>query len=86
MIVTLTPNTSLDQTVMIPAFELNHTIRATKSQYGMAGKPTDASWVLAELGLPSLALGFVAGAIGQKVETMLRSPGPCGPVAPCGPV
>lgn len=73
MIVTLTPNTSLDQTVMIPAFELNRTIRATKSMYGMAGKPTDASWVLAELGLPSLALGFAAGAIGQKIETMLHS-------------
>jgi 1-phosphofructokinase family hexose kinase len=73
MIVTLTPNTSLDQTVMIPTFELNRTIRATKSLYGMAGKPTDASWILAELGLPSLALGFAAGAIGQKIETMLHN-------------
>jgi 1-phosphofructokinase family hexose kinase len=39
----------------------------------MAGKPTDASWILAELGIPSLALGFAAGAIGQKVEMMLHS-------------
>lgn len=73
MIVTLTPNTTLDQTVMIPAFALNRTIKATRSLYGMAGKPTDASWVLAELGLPSLALGFAAGAIGQKIEMMLHS-------------
>ncbi len=73
MIVTLTPNTTLDQTVLIPAFALNRTIRATSSLYGMAGKPTDASWILAELGVPSLALGFAAGAIGQKIEMMLHS-------------
>ena len=73
MIVTLTPNTALDQTLMIPALTLNFTIRATHSQYGMAGKPTDASWILAELGITSHALGFAAGAIGQKLETMLRS-------------
>lgn len=73
MIVTLTPNTTLDQTVLIPSFQLNKTIRATSSLYGMAGKPTDASWILAKLGLPSLALGFAAGAIGQKVEMMLHS-------------
>jgi 1-phosphofructokinase family hexose kinase len=73
MIVTLTPNTTLDQTVFIPAFQLNSTIRATRSLYGMAGKPTDASWILAELGIPSLALGFAAGAIGQKIERMLHA-------------
>ena len=73
MIVTLTPNTTLDQTVMIPAFALNRTIKATRSLYGMAGKPTDASWILAELGLSSHALGFAAGAIGQKIETMLHT-------------
>lgn len=73
MILTLTPNTTLDQIVLIPSFQLNKTIRATSSLYGMAGKPTDASWILAELGLLSHALGFAAGAIGQKVEMMLHS-------------
>ncbi len=73
MIVTLTPNTTLDQTVLIPAFQLNKTIRATHSLYGMGGKPTDASWILAELGIPSRALGFAAGVIGQKVEMMLHA-------------
>ena len=72
MIVTLTPNTTLDQTVLIPSFEMNRTIRASSSLYGMAGKPTDASWILAELGVSSKALGFAAGAIGQKIEMMLR--------------
>lgn len=73
MIVTLTPNTTLDQTVLIPAFQLNKTIRATRSLYGMAGKPTDAAWILAELGISSHALGFAAGAIGQKIEMMLHA-------------
>lgn len=73
MIVTLTPNTTLDHTVFVPTFELNRTMRATSSLYGMAGKPTDASWILAKLGLPSHALGFAAGSIGQKIETMLHS-------------
>lgn len=73
MIVTLTPNTSLDLTAFIPVFQLNRTIRASHSQFGMAGKPTDAAWILAELGLPSLALGFAAGSIGHKITTMLRS-------------
>ncbi|MBI1282184.1 MAG: hexose kinase [Anaerolineaceae bacterium] len=73
MIVTLTPNTTLDQTVLIPTFQLNRTIQASSSLYGMAGKPTDASWILAKLDIPSRALGFAAGAIGQKIERMLRS-------------
>lgn len=75
MIVTLTANTTLDHTVFVPTFEFNRTMRATHSQYGMAGKPTDASWVLSTLGLPSLALGFAAGSIGQKIETMLHGRG-----------
>ncbi|MCA0454720.1 MAG: 1-phosphofructokinase family hexose kinase [Chloroflexi bacterium] len=75
MIVTLTPNTTLDLTVLIPKFELNKTIRASQSLYGMAGKPTDASWVLAELGIPSHALGFGAGSIAHKIEAMLHSRG-----------
>jgi 1-phosphofructokinase family hexose kinase len=41
----------------------------------MGGKPTDASWILGELGIPSLALGFAAGTFGQKVEAMLRARG-----------
>ncbi len=75
MIVTLTPNTTLDLTVLIPKFELNKTIRANQSLYGMAGKPTDASWVLAELGISSHALGFAAGSIAHKIETMLHGRG-----------
>lgn len=75
MILTVTPNTTLDLTIFIPTWEWNRTIRATGSVQSMGGKPTDASWILGELGIPSLALGFAGGATGQKVEAMLRARG-----------
>jgi 1-phosphofructokinase family hexose kinase len=75
MIVTVTPNTTLDQTLFVSAFQKGRTIRATQSVQSMGGKPTDASFILGELGLPSLALGFAAGAVGDRVETMLRARG-----------
>ncbi len=75
MIVSVTLNTTLDQVLFVPSFGLNTTIRASRSVQGLGGKPTDASWILGELGIPSLALGFAAGAIGGKVETLLRQRG-----------
>lgn len=71
-ILTLTPNTTLDHTVIIPSFVHGKTIRATGSVFSMGGKPTDASYILGEIGVPSLALGFAAGGIGHKVEDMLH--------------
>jgi 1-phosphofructokinase family hexose kinase len=75
MIVTVTANTALDHIYFIPKLEPNRTIRATRSLQSIAGKGTDASWVLAELGLPSLALGFAADLTGKRIESMLRERG-----------
>lgn len=75
MIVTVTANTTLDLNVFVPTFEKNRTLRASRTIQSMGGKPTDASWILGELGIPSLALGLAGGATGQKVEAMLRSRG-----------
>jgi 1-phosphofructokinase family hexose kinase len=75
MIVTVTANTALDHIYFVPKLEHNRTIRATRSLQSIAGKGTDASWVLAELGLPSLALGFAADLTGQRIESMLRERG-----------
>ncbi len=75
MIVTVTPNTAIDHTLFVPSLPMNRTTRATQSVKSMAGKPTDASWILAELGVSSLALGFAAGATGQMVAQMLESRG-----------
>ena len=75
MIITLTPNTGIDHTVQVSSFQLNDTIRAIDSAWGMGGKATDVSWILGKLGVPTRALGFAAGATGQRMENMLRERG-----------
>ena len=75
MILTVTPNTSLDHILFVPTFSLNQTIRAGQVVQSMGGKPTDAAWILGELGLPSLALGFVAGRNGEQITEMLHQRG-----------
>ena len=73
MIVSLTPNTTLDLTVFVPELVTNTTIRATRTYHSMGGKPTDAAWILGRMGVGSLALGLAAGAVGAKVKSMLEA-------------
>jgi 1-phosphofructokinase family hexose kinase len=75
MVVTITPNTAIDRTMFVPHFELGQTLRASSEAIGMGGKAADASWILGELGQPSLALGFAAGETGRRMEAMLRARG-----------
>ncbi len=75
MIVTLTPNTGIDYTLQVSSFQLNSTIRATATAWGMGGKAIDASWILGKLGIPTRALGFAAGPNGIRMESMLRERG-----------
>lgn len=73
MILTLTPNTGLDRTLFIPNFSMNHTLRASRSVLGMGAKATDVSWILGEIGVPSMALGFAGGRTGEQMIYLLRS-------------
>lgn len=75
MIVSLTPNTTLDLTVFVPKLVMNTTIRARRTYHSMGGKPTDASFILGRMGVGSLALGLAAGAVGDKVKAMLEAEG-----------
>jgi 1-phosphofructokinase family hexose kinase len=75
MIVTVTLNPAVDRTYFIGEFGWGRTIRATNNALGMGGKPTDASWILGELGYKSLALGFEAGDTGRLMEQMLQQRG-----------
>jgi 1-phosphofructokinase family hexose kinase len=75
MIVSVTANTTVDLTLFVPSFQMNRTIRASQTVQSMGGKPTDASWILGEMGIPSLALGFAAGAIGERAKAMLHARG-----------
>jgi 1-phosphofructokinase len=75
MIITLTPNTGIDHTLQLSSFQLNSTIRAIDSAWGMGGKATDVSWILGRLGIPNRALGFAAGPNGLWMEKMLQERG-----------
>ena len=72
MIVSLTPNTTIDLTVFVDRLQTNTTLRATQTVYSLGGKPTDAAWILGRMGVGSLALGLAAGSIGEKVKTLLE--------------
>ena len=82
MILSLTPNTTLDVTVFVPKLVTNRTIRATRTVHSMGGKPTDAAWILGRMGVGSLALGLAAGAVGDKVVAMLEAYGVATDFAP----
>jgi len=75
MIVTVTPNTGIDLTLLVPEFVLNKTIRASQSALGMGGKATDVSWILGRMGVPNLAIGFAAGNTGKQMIKMLEERG-----------
>ena len=75
MILTLTPNTALDRVIFVDHFAFGETVRATGVVDGMGGKGAVISWVLGQLGTPSLATGFVAGETGRRMEAMLRAVG-----------
>lgn len=75
MILTVTPNTAIDWTILVPHFVWNETLRAAQNVWGMGGKPADASWVLGELGEDTLATGFAAGDIGNKMVALLQQKG-----------
>jgi 1-phosphofructokinase family hexose kinase len=75
MIVTVTANTAIDHVVLVPKMELGTTVRGSGVIESMGGKPTDVSWILGGMGISSLALGFVAGQVGHKIEGMLRERG-----------
>ncbi len=74
-IVTVTANTGIDLIYFIPAWEAGRTLRASSVVESMGGKPTDCSWVLGELGIPSLALGLAAGQPGESLRRMLHEKG-----------
>ena len=74
-ILTVTPNTALDRTVMVPRLTLNRTVRISDRLISASGKGVDVSRVLHELGVDTLATGFVAGETGQQLQTLLMADG-----------
>ncbi|MBK8035411.1 MAG: hexose kinase [Chloroflexi bacterium] len=75
MIVTVTANTGIDYIAFVKELPRGKTIRATQMVESISGKPSDASWILGELGVTSHALGFSAGPNGDRAAGFLRDKG-----------
>lgn len=76
MIYTVTLNPAIDYVVRLEApMQAGAVNRAAGEDYVLGGKGINVSGVLAELGCPSVALGFVAGQTGQWLEEGLHAQG-----------
>jgi 1-phosphofructokinase family hexose kinase len=75
MILTLTPNTAFDRTVVVSNLKLGRNNRIKDRWMSPTGKGVDVSKVLHELGVPTCAMGFAAGETGRQLDAALRAVG-----------
>lgn len=75
MIYTVTFNPSIDYMVSVSDFQLGRTNRSKAEYILPGGKGINVSTVLKNLGLKSVALGFVAGFTGEQIECMVADRG-----------
>lgn len=75
MIVTVTLNPAVDQTLVVPKFVAGDTIRVRASRFDPGGKGINVSRVIRELGGESVAMGFAPGGLGRYIEQSLESLG-----------
>lgn len=71
MIYTLTLNPSLDYIVQSPNFKIGYLNRTVNETILPGGKGINVSIVLKELGVKSVALGFLAGFVGDDIKYMI---------------
>ena len=75
MIYTVTMNPAVDYTVLVPQLVLGEVNRTEREAYFFGGKGINVSIVLHNLGIESVASGFVAGFTGQFIRQGLHSLG-----------
>ncbi len=75
MIYTLTPNPALDLELTVAKIQMGQIHRATGERIDFGGKGFNVSRVLNVLGIPNVALGFIAGTAGTHLELGLRAGG-----------
>lgn len=71
MILTVTPNPTIDRAVYVRGFRLGAVVRAEREVVTPSGKGIDASLVLHELGAPTVAIGLRAGDAGEILARLL---------------
>lgn len=72
MIYTLTLNPAVDWELQIEHFELNSVSRSKQSRIDCGGKGFNVSRMLRNLNTDSIAMGFVGGKNGERLESGLR--------------
>src|SRR5437870_1951903 len=75
MILTITLNTALDRVLFLDRLESGRRNQVRRAVDAMGGKGTDVSLILAELGVPSLATGFIGGKTGEQIDAWLSAAG-----------
>lgn len=75
MIITLTPNPSVDRTLVVDRLKFNEILRAAPAQLDWGGKGLNISRGLNVLGQPSLALAWVGGGAVKMLEDGLNKLG-----------
>ena len=75
MIYTVTFNPSLDYVVQVDHFQLGEVNRTSKEEILEGGKGINVSIVLKNLGIDSVALGFIAGFTGNQIEQGIKQHG-----------
>lgn len=75
MIYTVTFNPSLDYVVSVENFDAGKINRTAREAMFAGGKGINVSMVLKELGVDSVAFGFIAGFTGQELQSRLQLEG-----------
>lgn len=75
MIVTVTLNPAIDQTIEVDSFVEGDTNRVTSMRLDIGGKGINVARSLKELGYEALAMGFAPGAMGRVIEDQLADGG-----------
>jgi 1-phosphofructokinase len=75
MIITVTLNPAIDQTVEVERFRVGDTNRVLSSRFDIGGKGINVARVLKELRYEPLAMGFAPGDLGRMIEDLLTDSG-----------
>ncbi len=73
MILSVTPNPSIDHALFVESLKLGDTNRVVRVERDAGGKGVNLSRIAAELGAKTLATGFLAGAAGAYVRSVLEA-------------
>lgn len=75
MIYTITFNPALDYIVRVEDFKLGEVNRTSYEEVYAGGKGINVSIILKNLGVSSVALGFIAGFTGEEIERRVKKSG-----------